>query len=95
MDTFTSEQVEVGKNIISLFGDPILPLLEDEQEEHEMDAELIATQAFKEEDVFSPKIANEDVSLDIGLVIIGDQLNNLRKKMKRTSFYLSDLDNLL
>jgi len=93
MDTFSGEQAQT-QNIISLFGEPILRHeVSDIMEEiiEEKVEEVLVTR----EDIFSAKIASADVSLEAGFVILSDQIQELRNRIRRTSFYLTDLENLL
>lgn len=93
MDTYSGEQAQT-QNIISLFGNPILhnevANLKDEFIEEKVEEVMEAR-----EDIFSAKIASADVSLEAGFVILSDQIQELRNKVRRTSFYLTDLENLL
>ncbi|MFA5584100.1 MAG: hypothetical protein WDA09_07790 [Bacteriovoracaceae bacterium] len=95
MDTFTtSEQVE-AQNIISLFGEKVeTEIIIDDFFENEESQSLIESLKMKE-DIFSLKISSADTGLEAGFTILGDQIEELRKRMRKTSFYLTDLENLL
>lgn len=92
MDTFSQEQTQT-QNIISLFGDPLIPREEIEEFNSDIEEAVMVKEA--QEDIFSVKIANADTSLEAGFVILADQINELKTKMRRTSFYLTDLENLV
>jgi len=95
MDTFTtSEQVE-AQNIISLFGGEVeTEIIIDDFFENEESNALIESLKMKE-DIFSLKISSAETGLEAGFTILGDQIEELRKRMRKTSFYLTDLENLL
>lgn len=94
MDTIKSEQAE-AQNIISLFGEPIFTR-EFEIEINELEDEDSCGPIMDHKDnIFSNKISDPSVSLESGFIILADQLRELRIKRARTSFYLTDLENLL
>ena len=94
MNTFSEGQVE-AQNIVSLFGHNIIDseIIDEVIEMSQADDLEEAVQM--REDIFSPKIASAEVSLETGFIILADQIQELRNKMKRTSCYLTDLENLL
>lgn len=94
MKTLTGEQAQAD-NIISLFGQNILNTMDEEIGDFEVEQDLGLELNAQMEDVFSPRISNPDLSLEMGFTVIADQLKDLSSKLRRTNFYLNDLENLL
>ena len=94
MKTLTGQEAQAD-NIISLFGQNILTTMEEEMGDFEVEEEVELELNARVEDVFSPRISNPDLSLEMGFTVIADQLKDLSLKLKRTNFYLNDLENLL
>lgn len=92
MERFSSEQE--AQNIISLFGGHILNPQDFGNEVLEDEISFEQSLAGKE-DIFSPKIQSEEVSLEMGFMIVANQMSEFRKKLLKTQFYLTDLENLL
>ena len=95
MKTLTGEQAQAD-NIISLFGQNIIEqLMEEDEVPEEIEEESNFLFQSEMDDVFSPAISSADLSLEMGFTIIADQMKDLRAKLRRTNFYLNDLENLL
>lgn len=94
MKTLTGEQAQAD-NIISLFGQNILNTMDEEIGDFEVEQDLGLELNAQMEDVFSARISNPDLSLEMGFTVIADQLKDLSSKLRRTNFYLNDLENLL
>lgn len=94
MKTLTGEHAQVD-NIISLFGQNILNTMDEEIGDFEVEQDLELELNAQREDVFSARISNPDLSLEMGFTVIADQLKDLSSKLRRTNFYLNDLENLL
>lgn len=94
MSTISEGQVE-AQNIISLFGNNILNEEISDGADEMFDVEVEENFVMREENIFSNKIASMDVSLETGFIVLADQIAELKLRMKKTSFYLTDLENLL
>jgi ABC-type phosphate transport system auxiliary subunit len=94
MKTLTGEQAQAD-NIISLFGQNILNTMDEEIGDFEVEQDVGLELNAQMEDVFSARISNPDLSLEMGFTVIADQLKDLSSKLRRTNFYLNDLENLL
>lgn len=94
MKTLTGQHAQAD-NIISLFGQNILNTMDEEIGDLEVEQDLGLELDAHMEDVFSARISNPDLSLEMGFTVIADQLKDLTAKLRRTNFYLNDLENLI